>query len=321
MGGVTIVYVTHRQTPRFDWFADSLSAQLEPADAPEVVFVDGLYSAERSAALEQVVRGRFPFAHVPPKPTPWCGPHRLTRHDYFSAASARNTGIVHANTPYVVFADDCSVLAPGWWRQARTAARRGYVIAGAYWKRRGMVVEEGVVLAGSEELTDRDTRWEQGADGLVRIGGGQLFGCSFGVPRDLLVAVNGLDELCDPIGGEDYHLGIRLEWAGAHIFYSRAMMTMESADPSHGPVPPRADTLLDPAAYMARLREFGVERRSTSGRHDGSHMILDIAFGTRSPRSVGNYYDLATLTPAGLEGTIEALPSDYWLDGTPLDEL
>jgi Glycosyl transferase family 2 len=318
---LSVVYVTHRREPRFDWFADSLAAQLD-GDRPEVVFVDGLHSSERTAELEGVVRGRFPFRHVPPKPTPWNGPHRLTSRDYFAAASARNTGIVHASAPYIVFADDCSVLAPTWWRQAKAAARHGYVVAGAYRKDRGLVVENGAVHGTPASTSGRDIRWERGADdGLVRIGGGELFGCSFGAPRDLLVSVNGLDELCDPIGGEDYHLGMRLEWAGAQVLYSRAMLTIEGSGQDHGPVPVRADRVLEPDAYMARLREFGVESRTTEGRCDSSHMVLDIAYSSRSPVSVGNYYDLATLTPEGLDATVAHFPREYWFDGTPLTDL
>jgi Glycosyl transferase family 2 len=321
MSDLSIVYVTHRRDPRFDWFADSLAAQLD-GDDPEVVFVDGLHSTERTAELERVVASRFPFRHVPPKPTPWNGPHRLTRRDYFAAASARNTGIVYASAPYIVFADDCSVLAATWWRQARAAARHGYVVAGAYWKERGLVVENGVVRDAPTSASGRDTRWERGADdGLVRIGGGELFGCSFGAARDLLVSVNGLDELCDPNGGEDYHLGLRLEWAGAQVLYSRAMLTIEGSELDHGPVPLRAGRLLEPEAYMARLRELGVERRTTEGRHSSAHMVLDIAYSTRSPASIGNYYDLATLTPEGLDATVARFPREYWFDGTLLADL
>jgi hypothetical protein len=130
-----------------------------------------------------------------------------------------------------------------------------------------------------------------------------------------------LDELCDPIGGEDYHLGLRLEWAGAHVLYSRALLTIEGSVHDHGPVPIRADRVLEPEAYMARLREFGVHERTTDGRHDSSHMVLDIAYSTRSPASVGNYYDLATLTPEGLDATVARFSREYWFDGTPLADL
>src|SRR5439155_20599442 len=92
--GISIVYITHRASPRFDWFADSLARQLDTEDV-EVLFVDGVHSPERSEELEQIVRGRFPYRHVPAKPSPFAGPYRLTTRDYFAAASARNTGLVY----------------------------------------------------------------------------------------------------------------------------------------------------------------------------------------------------------------------------------
>ena len=293
---VSVVYVTHRPAPQFDWFIDGLANQLADDDL-EVILVDGLYSADRAAEVDRLVRGRFPFRHVPPKPTPWNGPHRLTRRDYFAAASARNTGIVHATGEYIVFVDDCSVLMPGWWGEARAAARHGYVVAGAYDYHLQMVVADGVLRTSRPKEAGRDIRWERGDDtGLVQIGGGELFGCSFGAPRRLLVEVNGLDELCDPIGGEDYQLGLRLEWAGARIFYSRRMLTVESDDRSHGSSPARLGRVAEPDAYMERLRTFGVMDRSTDGEWSNSWMVLDIAYGTRSIRSLGNYYDLGVLT-------------------------
>jgi len=41
------------------------------------------------------------------------------------------------------------------------------------------------------------------------------------------VELNGYDELCDPVGGEDYQLGLRIEFAGVPIFYCRAMLAVE----------------------------------------------------------------------------------------------
>jgi glycosyltransferase involved in cell wall biosynthesis len=321
MAGVSVVYITHRSGPRFDWFVDSLSAQLGDDD-PEVIFVDGLHSPERVAELEQLVRRRFRFRHVPPKPCPYNGPHRLTRMDCFGAASARNTGIVQATGDYVVFVDDCSVLMPAWWQEVRTAARHGYVVAGAYQKHRDMVVKDGTLLDSTTNPADLDVRWHQGDPAaLVQIGGGQLYGCSFGSPRELLADVNGLDELCNVCATEDYQLGLRLEWAGERIFYSRRMLTVESADACHGPTPIRIDRSSSPADYLARLRELGVAQRSTDGNWDASHMVLDLTLGTRSVRSLGNYYDLKVLTEAALEATIERFPREYWFDGTPLAEL
>ena len=65
---------------------------------------------------------------------------------------------------------------------------------------------------------------------------------------------------------------------------------------------------LEPESYMARLREFGVVARSGDGKWTNLRMIYDVLHGTRQVRSLGNYYDLAQLSEAALEGTIDGLP-------------
>jgi glycosyltransferase involved in cell wall biosynthesis len=320
---VSVVYITHRPAPRFDWFVESLARQSDGGDF-EVIFVDGLHAPERTAELEQLVRGRFPYRHVPAKPTPWNGAHRLTRHEYFAAASARNTGIVYARSPYVVFADDCSVLMPGWWQEAQAAARHEYVVAGAYAKHTEMIVEDGVLLRSGPRHSYRDpqdVRWELGDDeAIVQISGGHLYGCSFGSPRELLIQVNGLDELCDPAGECDCQLGFRLEWAGARIFYSRRMLTVECEEQYQQPILRRLRMSLEPSAYMRRLGNFGVTHRVRDG-WDNLSMIYDILYGAHSASSLGNYYELGELSEGALEATIDDFPREYWFDGSALSGL
>jgi hypothetical protein len=318
---VSIVYVTRRLEPHFEWFADGLSRQLGPGDDVEMIVVDGRHSAERGERFAAEVGDRFGFRHVPPKPSPWNGPHRLTGRDYHSVASARNTGIVVARGSYVVFVDDLAVPMQHWWNEVCEAARGAYVVAGAYQKHYEMDVRDGLLVHSRLDASGMDARWNQGRDGrCVTVGGGQLFGCSFGAPREALVAVNGLDELCDPAGGEDYQLGLRLGWAAGPVYYSRSMLTIESEElhnVDEGRVA-RPDRSTTPAAYMARLAQFGVSERSIDGSWDSSHMVLDILFATRETRSVGNYYDLAELSEADLPSLPERFPETYWFDGTPL---
>jgi hypothetical protein len=324
LNGIDIVYVTHRVEPRFDWFADALAAQMGDGDDIGVILVDGRHGPERAARFEADVAGRFPLLHVAPKPSPFNGPHRLTRREYHAVSSVRNTGIVHAERPYVAFADDCAVPMPGWLDEVRAAAREGYVAVGAYQKHWDMVVESGRLVSSRSDPAGIDSRWDQGENERpVPISGGQLFGCSSAIPRSLLLEVGGFDELCDSIGGEDWQFGVRLERAGGLLCYSRRMLTIESEELHRVGTPMwRIDPVAEPDAYRARLSRYGLEERSfPDGAHDASHMLLDLLYGLRQTRSLGNHYELADLAPDDLAGTVAQFPSTHWFDGRALADL
>ena len=263
---------------------------------------------KRRTELDRVVAGRFAFRHVAPKPSPYNGPQRLTRRNYWAASNARNTGICTPPAPTSRLSTTAPSSGPTGWRRFVRPLRRGMwwrapMRGGGRWPLRMEAVTGRIEAA-------RDSRWHLGDDArAVEVGGGQWYTSSCGAPRELLVALNGFDELCDVIGGEDWHLGIRLEWSGSAIYYSRRMLTTESEDlAERGGTPLRLDKLTDEQFYMQRLLDFGVTQRATEGRYDSSHLLLDILYGTRSIRSIGNYYDLAELTEANLLETAEHFP-------------
>jgi hypothetical protein len=329
---VSIVYITQRAEPRFDWFADSLAFQLDASDSAdevELIAVDGLISPERRERFARIVDGRFALRHVAPKPTPYNGAHRLTKQAYSTISSARNTGIVHARSPYVIFVDDCGMLAEGWWEEARSAARHEYVLAGTYENRHDLRVERGrLPHEDSSTRAAIDHRFEHGDDrALVQIVGTQLFGCVLGAPRELLLALNGFDELCDPVGGEDTQLGVRLEWSGERIYFSRRAMIVKDhlrhrGDSVAGIDRPAVDgSAFDRDRYTACLAEFGVRERTFDGAWNLSHLCLDVLYGTRSQRALGNYYELRELTEDDLAGLPDAFPEAYWATGEPIASL
>ncbi len=319
---ISVVYVTHRREPRFEWFADAFAAQLSPGDDVELIVVDGLHDEQRTERFTRAAGGRFPLRHVPAKPSPFNGPHRVTRSEFFAPANARNTGIVHARRPYVVFVDDLSLPMPGWWAAAVRGAQGGYVAAGAYQKHRGMAVSDGVLRGGALDADGLDSRWLWGPD-LVQIGGGALYGCSLGAPLALLLELDGFDELCDAIAGEDGQLGYRMEHAGAPIYYDRRMLTIESAEDHArgGPALERLHQVAHPDVYMARLRELGVWERTQEGPFDSQQMVFDLVHGRRSVASLGNHAKLSELDAGALEASVATFPSHHWFDQRPLAEM
>ena len=320
---VSVVYSTHRRDPAFRWFADGLARQIGD-DHVELVVVDGHDGPDRTDEFDAAAAGRFELRHVRAKPTVFNGTHRRVRRDMHAAASARNTGIVVASEHYVVFVDDCSVPMPGWWDEVSEAARHHYVVAGSYQKHREMHVVDGELVSSRSDRSGLDVRWDAGDHGrVVPIRGAHLFGCSVGMPRDLLLDLDGFDELCDGLGGEDYQLGLRLELAGVPLFYSRRMLTIESHEHHSGDGPQfvRADPELGEPAYPRRLASFGVDARSTDGRCDASHMVLDLVLGLGATRSLGNHRPLADLRPECLESTADSLPTTSWFDGRDLGDL
>lgn len=320
---VSVVYATHRPDPHFGWFADSLAAQLgDDALELEVIVVDGLADGERQRRFEAGVGGRFAARVVSAKPTPWNGPYRLTGNEYYAGAAARNTGIVCASAPYVVFQDDCSVLMPGWWAEVCAAARAGRILAGASHGHRRMVVEDGLLTGSRADPAGIDRRWRYGGDPApVRIAGGELGQGGFAAPRETLLAINGFDELCDPIGVELSQLGRRLEVAGETILYSRRMLAVRSLERNLQDVVRRLDKAIDSTAYMERLAESGVSTRFYDGAWTASSFLLDLLYGTREVAAVANGYELSSLDEAGLAATGESFPLDHWFDGQPLAEL
>lgn len=254
---ITIAYVTGRLNPQWQWFCDSLCAQTtaEERDAMQILVIDGHaqddmawdksekethlgYGAVhpcRLNALEDCVQARFDYQHLPPLPCAWQGPFRQTKRDWFCAGNTRNTAFVVAQHPYVVFVDDLSVLMPGWFDQVRHAAQDQYVVCGAYKKVKNLTVLDDPFAVTYEEFPPGvDSRWSKGSDtGVVPWHGSAMFGCSFGVPLEAALEVDGNDGACNGAGAEDYDFGIRLERAGWPFFYNRNMLTLESEEHHH----------------------------------------------------------------------------------------
>ena len=302
----SICYITNRHQPQFQWFVDSLCRQVGSDTFPEIIFIDSVLwekGGERRTELAAIVAGRFPYRHEAPKPCVWCGPTRLTQRNYFAAANTRNTGACYASRDYIFFVDDLSVLMGDWLKEARHAAQHRYVVGGAYKKAFEMVVEGGELKSARFTAGGTDSRWGIGSvGGIVPIGGGQLYGCSFGIPMHRFLEVNGQDEACDSMGGEDYYLGLSLEKLGVPIFYNINLYSVESEEGhGQGPVFLRLDKGLGQSSldHLAKKRQHG-------------------------PRAMGNNFNLAEIRRNVLNGggfPVPVEPSLHWWDNQPLSEL
>lgn len=276
---ISICYVTGRPMPQWHWFVDSLFAQTTPEQRAnlQLVFIDGYlwhrdtapdagydelplanayhHDQTRLQSLQSVIAGRFNFLHVPPLPCAWQGPFRQTKKDWFCAGNTRNTAFVVAQHPYIVFVDDLSVLGPQWFNQVLHAAQDEYIVCGAYKKVKQLKVADGRIESYEAFPAGVDSRWDRGSDGgIVDWHGSAMFGCSFGLPLEAALEVDGNDAACNGAGAEDFDFGIRLERAGWAIKYNRNMLTIESEELHHdGSKLPQARKLVSrdrlPIAY------------------------------------------------------------------------
>lgn len=316
---ISIIYSTNRIEPRFEWFIQSLWVQTTPQERQdiEIIYID--YCKGQRAPIE--VNGEFKIIHAAPKPNIYQGPLRKTTGEYFSPASARNTGVLLSQGDYIVFVDDVSILMPGWWDAVKRNARRGITVTGSYQKHFEMVVEDGQLVSSRAHDMGKDSRWSMGGSDPMKLTGSILFGCSLGIPSDVIMAVNGFDEICDSIGGEDYHLGIRLNHSGVAVYYDRQMMTVESEELHNQPyLMKREDRVLPQDQYMERLKYYGVSKRHYNGNWDSSHMILDILYGTKQKWTIGNNYNIAKDRPHKMLFPMSQ-DSLHWFDKKPLIEM
>lgn len=252
---LTIVYITHRKNPLWKYFVDGIcrQADFDQRRHMQIIFVDGqlwdmnltrsmfpegvlrlenplIHDAERRLELELIVNNRLDYHHIPPLPTTMQGPFRLTPSDWFCASNSRNTGFVAAKYPYVVTIDDLTCLGPQWLNQGFHAAQHGYTVAGMYKKVRKLVVDDGVPVSFEEFKEGIDSRWDYGSDNGIVDWSGSIFGCSFGIPTEKALAIDGFEMACCGSGNEDSDFGIRLRRAGEVVKLNRNMLTLESEE-------------------------------------------------------------------------------------------
>ena len=207
---------------------------------------------------------------------------------------------------YIAYADDLSVLLPGWLDRVKAAMAGGYVVCGTYRKVKNLVVKDGEVISFSDYHGGHDTRTRFAPTDLHPCEGGWLFGCSCAMPVEALLTIGGWPEYVDGLGSEDYICGIALQNAGFKLFYDKKMMTYESEE----------------------LHHIGTPLKKTDkgkSPDDKSHRALNIVLSGQ--RYFDNYYPGAGIRDErdrvlrGEPWTIRGNPLNDWYDAKLISEM
>lgn len=301
---LTIAYITSREAPHFHWFMDSLSHEMKTIkNQPqlEIIVVDALKEirAEFKARLHPWwAQVRW----VEPKPTIWQGKHRITKEDWWANSNARNTAFALCRTKWIAFLDDRCVLMPGWLDAIRRAMEGNYCVLGAYEKRVGMLVDNGVICHGGI-VTGMDDREKyclvQNWKGSVEAPGAWLYGCSFALPLEWALSVGGFPEVADGLGMEDVLFGMLLQNNGYALRYDPNMKMIEDRTPEQlGTVMRREDKGVSP--------------------EDKSHALLHLFLAAKN---AGNSFSLRDIREDALAGKpfpVQTTPKFDWYDSTPI---
>ena len=206
-----IAFVTGRKEPRLEWVIDALEQQVQAGDDLTLIVIDAIaaWPAARRDVSELGYRpmpaiGRV--IHIPPKPNPWQGPHRIIDREGWGMANARNTAFIACppDVEYIAFLDDRARPGPSWLDAVRRGdRRRDAVLAGAYEKTESTDAEGGTTLV-------HDHRLKHHPGGLPNCGGGWLYGCTFAMPLAWALEVNGFEEGTDGLSLEDCIFGLML---------------------------------------------------------------------------------------------------------------
>lgn len=315
---ITIVNCTARREPKFDWLADSIVQALNFCDVPtEFICVDKLIWSDAKNRREQLadaIKGRFSYRHVAPKPSPWQGPYRKTKSDYYDLCGARNTGIALARGTHVTLVDDCTVVDELWLQCHARAAKRGICLAGAFRSYTRAEIENGRVVRGELHPMGVDSRGEA----TKKCSGSWLFGLNCSFPVEAALKVNGYDEKYSGQGGsEDCNYGIRLEKFGCTTVYMGSCLIYQILE-THEPV-------CEFAGWGVPQPRRQKELLLTDGRmHFANEYLIQEWLRKPQVEPYGNDFDLRDLRRNALQhGTFptERSLTHDWRDNQPLSDM
>jgi hypothetical protein len=234
---LSIIFITFRTNCKFEWFIQSLIRQTTEELRPliQIIIVDGILDTydeniinDRKQLFEELIDNMFEYVHISPKPTHYQGRYKLTDINYFAASNTRNTGVCFAKYNYIAFHDDLGCPSQTWLNNVIIGMNNREIYCGAYSKVNDMVVENGILISMTPYDKGIDNRLSHYNDTISLCENSHFYGSSFCMPLEDYLEINGMNEMCDGCGGEDYDFGIRLKRNGKQIFYNKEMFIYES---------------------------------------------------------------------------------------------
>lgn len=246
MSTLSIGFCTSKKQPRFDWLVDSLCLFERPHFELVVVDLWLWYESYRADELAEVVRGRFPVVHLPPKPNQWQGPMRATAEDHWAVSNARNTALDFASGARMLWLDDLSIVLPG----CLTAHAKAINLFGQGWlKYRKMAVREGAFTGGV--LVERDPREPT----KHSTNGEYAWSNNLSFPVAAAKKIGGYDEAYDGARrGSDSDFGVRLARAGTPFTFDPTVTQLLSTD-DQSFLPPGKEPEANPKLWAQVLKE------------------------------------------------------------------
>ena len=312
---ISVAYITARPEPRFDWFFDSLARQSGLEQVTQIIIVDFFAQTCDDWTTEDCIR-RYqsvmdaskhfkPIVRwVPPKPNVWGGKHRLTPVNWWHTAAARNTALIYCKNDFIAYLDDRCVLEPTWLDAVREARDKQYVVCGTYEKRNGLAVKNGSIVSDGD-VVGKDGRASLAQGRKMICPGSWVFGCTFALPTEWMLQVNGVDESWDSVSMEDTHFGQMLENNNYPIFHDPRMKMIEDRSPSA------------PAHNMKRSSK----EKHPNDKSDKTHKLIEKLWGKTSSSHLWNLRDIRSSVLAGNFPPIPTGPTHDWFDGQELREM
>lgn len=298
---LTVAFITSREKPELGWFLDSLVRQ-SGNEAINVIVI--WTNTPEGWDHPNYERDNIFISYQQPKPTVWQGLHRLTKSDWWAKSNALNTALCLCRTDYLASVDDRCVLAPGWLDSVREAMAGRYSVCGAYEKRVNMRVENGEIIDPGT-VTGTDHRLEGHLPRARYCIPGWFFGCSFALPTEWALQVNGWNELLDGLGTEDTHFGSMLGANGFETRFDPRMLVIQDRTPEEiGPVMKR-----------------DAKARFVDDKQDKAHKAIKRFSGQKQSSHHWNIREIRDKVMAGGEWPgVETCPTKDWFDGQPLLE-